>query len=515
MKIDATVIITSNKFNSEDMTLHLQYQKEGVRLRKGDAVTLTHKDRGTIRGTFSSVDCQCVDIPASEDNRLAVGDRVTLESACCGEALFIRLTPAELTARLEAARAEVPEGFDAVKITEVCRQAKDMTGHWPVLTAGSNGNWWCGYRVGTPGYDWFTKHTVSPASIAPTPLAAAQSLLAAVTPAAPDEPAPETTCEMTCDGCGCSLGVIAHRACPYCHKHYCRDCAKAVMFDAITCNDCHARHQQKAQERRQKPVAEVAPDPCPHEAAKWEGTLWVVRSPKLLGGVHGHKPGEPCVFCEEPMPPKPTAAMSIEECVEECPDWWYADCDSYGWRVYDRRADKLRGLPMAVLLFPNYSPTCLEAWQAATSKFRDSEKNRQFWYDQARALIENMKPITDMFPEKDAEYLRQKRIAGESIRAGVQEFVRQFNAQEIATSDEPNRTQDFDAMTDDQMRAWLDERGRLGESGYLPPTSCCATLYHTSSASIVCYVQKQPDRTTALRALCEKVAALEAENTDA
>ena len=204
------------------------------------------------------------------------------------------LTPAELEAKLKEARAE----SDGDAVNSVRRKIFDETGKWPVFRPyGMRNKWECGdVRVDGQG------HEDLPLCMGDTPLAAAQSLLAAV---------------------------------------------------------------------------QAAQEPCPCKSAKWrpEDDCWYMVARKHTcneGPQFWLKPSYHCPDCGDPLPPKPVSAMTIEECADECPDWWFADADRYGWRVYDRYGDpKGRGLPMAVVDYPNYEPTCLKAWQAATRKFRE------------------------------------------------------------------------------------------------------------------------------------------------
>ena len=123
------------------------------------------------------------------------------------------------------------------------------------------------------------------------------------------------------------------------------------------------------------PPPEEPAKECACKSAVWRkdhgyARQWLV---KALPRQYWVNPGYPCPLgCGCPLPPKPTEHMIIEECAAECPDWWFADDDAYGWRVYDRFSDKLRGLPMAVSCV--YFRTCLEAWQFATNKFRKDSK---------------------------------------------------------------------------------------------------------------------------------------------
>jgi len=67
---------------------------------------------------------------------------------------------------------------------------------------------------------------------------------------------------------------------------------------------------------------------------------------------------------------KDPSEMSIEECAAELPRGHYADHDEYGWRIYQR----IIPVDMAVYAYPNYYPTCLQAWQNAVERSRAEEE---------------------------------------------------------------------------------------------------------------------------------------------
>ena len=347
--------------------------------------------------------------------------------------------------------ALVPEGFDAAAIANFRQEIALALGHitgkhfdWPHLFAEFNGSWWCGYGPSRAECRACNDLGIRGTFNALNPEAAAEAFLVAVqavaakdkAAAAPDEPASE----MTCDGCGCSLKHIAHRACPYCHKHYCLDCAGALMFNSTVCNDCHARYEQEAQELRQKRVAENEQDP------------------------------------------------NFATCI-------YCGMRAWGVSAEDLMHDKDKTTCNA----------CFARREREAMETRGEKKLDRVWSEQIAKLIEGVQPLLDLYPEEDA-------LA--PLSAALREFNRQCIAIEemmrsIGAPAKADRDGDFSTASANEMRAYLDLRGRLGETEYSPPTLCCATLYHKSSASIICYVEKQCNRWTALHALCEKVAALE------
>ena len=70
-------------------------------------------------------------------------------------------------------------------------------------------------------------------------------------------------------------------------------------------------------------------------------------------------------------------------------------------------------------------------------------------------------------------------------------------------------TPDFDAMTPDELRAWLDKRGR--REGYENRSGRWhVAARERTSGNMIAYVADQPTEPAALLALCQKVAAKEA-----
>jgi len=148
---------------------------------------------------------------------------------------------------------------------------------------------------------------------------------------------------------------------------------------------------------------------------------------------------------------------------------------------------------------------CFARREREARETRGEKKLDRVWSEQIAKLIEGVQPLLDLYPEEDA-------LA--PLSAALREFNRQCITIEemmrsIVASAKADRDGDFDAMTDDQMRTWLDLHGRLQEQCFGPPMLHCATLKHQHGVTQIAYADKQPDRTTALRSLCKKVAALE------
>ena len=125
-----------------------------------------------------------------------------------GEEVLV-MTPAELEAKMEEARAagqrrghedgyniqrklrtelykargEVPEGFDVAAIHRARVEIEQHTGQWPKLET-APAQWLITFGGCGDGWGWCRDHGIDSTEYGPTPLAAAQSLLAAVQAAA-------------------------------------------------------------------------------------------------------------------------------------------------------------------------------------------------------------------------------------------------------------------------------------------------------------------------------------------
>ena len=157
--------------------------------------------------------------------------------------------------------------------------------------------------------------------------------------------------------------------------------------------------------------------------------------------------------------------------------------------------------------------TCLAQHAREAMETHGEKKLDRVWSEQIAKLIEGVQSLLDLYPpEEDARSPMPE--VGAAVAAAIQEFNRQCivftdMTHSIMASAKADRDRDFDAMRDDQMRTFLDLHGRLFEECYNAPTGYCAKLVHQHGCTPIAYVDKQPDRTTALRSLCKKVAALE------
>jgi len=218
-----------------------------------------------------------------------------------GEAVFV-LTPDELTAMLEEARAEVPEGFSYENVQPVRIAIMAIT-RCNCPTVALNGDQWrCTYEDNNAGAAWCESHGIDKAGFGPTPLTATQSLLAAVQAAAEEKPVPDDEPELDIE--------TAVRRGIWEFSRQCR--VLDEMMHSVTAS--------------LKAAAE-----------------------------------------------KPTSAMSIEECAEEC-----RNRDPYRF-PYKAVAYKVpRGCTFQITNDEDdvigeegiYYDTCLEAWQAAAAKLR-------------------------------------------------------------------------------------------------------------------------------------------------
>ena len=278
-----------------------------------------------------------------------------------GEQVMV-MTREELDAQIAAA-----PGFDPTEVWDLSTSIWRVIGMHPDIHT-STPMWWCGFRSGTHGNDWCREKGIANSQRATTIVEALKLMLAAVKGA-------NCPCRSLTDdqyGYAKQTGFPSEFNTSPPNNWRFTDGASAKYLFAMPGDDCPLSCG------RQLPPA-PEPKVCTCETAEWDNAdgTWHVDH----GSYNAYyEVGEACNECGRVFTLKPAASMTIEECSVECKRIKNAQgtlscgAETEGFRVYWHTWDEEPDLAVTMTNPDSgYRPTCLEAWQLATTHLQAEE----------------------------------------------------------------------------------------------------------------------------------------------